>query len=131
MSDPVDTNVLPFEMLKRLGAKWAVLTAMATDMVHKRVTVPRDAIEELKTARLKIGSGCFSPCEVSCELSKAEGQIFSQCYLLEPQDFEEWCNLLAEAMQGKLDYERIRGISALAPVRNDCEFLRCTCSESH
>jgi hypothetical protein len=130
MGEATDSGALTFEMLKRLGAKWAVLTAMTADMAKKRIEVPRDVIEELKNARLKIGSGCFSPCEVSCDLSRAEGRIFSQCYLLDPQDFEDWCNLLAEALQGKLEYQRIRGIAVLAPVRNDCEFLRCSCSES-
>jgi hypothetical protein len=130
MSDTMDSSISQFEMLKRLGAKWAVLTAMTADMIRKHVELPGQVVEELKTARLKIGSGCFSPCEVTCGLSKAEGQIFSRCHLIDPQEFEDWCNLLAEAMQGKLDYERIRGISVLAPVRSDCEFLRCACSES-
>ena len=130
MGEVNESTGLEFEMLKRLGAKWAVLTAMTGEMAHKRISVSPAAIEGLKTARIKIGSGCFSPCEVSCELSVAEGQIFSQCHLLDHEDVERWCDLIAEAMQGKLDYERIAGIAALTPVRNDCAFLRCRCSES-
>lgn len=117
-----------FEMLKKLGARWAVLTAMATIMLHKRLRMPVEVIEALKTARIKISSGCFSPCEITCDLSKAEGGIFAQCHLLDSEEAEYWSNLLAEAMQGKLDYERIQGIPALSPVRSDCEFLRCRCS---
>jgi hypothetical protein len=128
MNDPGDKSVVGFEMLKKLGARWAVLTAMTADMARKGIKVPHDVIEGLKTARIKIGSGCFSPCEASCELSKVEGQIFSQCHLFGDQDFKNWSDLLAEAAQGKLNYERIRGIPALDPVKSDCEFLKCICS---
>jgi len=130
MSDRSDESVAGFEMLKKLGARWAVLAAMTADMSRKGIKVSYDIIEELKTARIKISSGCFSPCEVSCGLSKVEGQIFAQCHLLGDEDFKNWSDLLAEAAQGKLGYERIRGISALVPVKSDCEFLKCICSGS-
>jgi hypothetical protein len=130
MSDQNDRRGFELEILRRFGAKWAVLTAMTADMANKGINVPTGVIEGLKIARVKIGSGCFSPCEVNCELGKAEGQIFSQCNLLDEKDFQQWCDLLAEAMQGKLDYERIRGIAALEPVKNDCQFLGCACASS-
>ena len=38
--------------------------------------------------------------------------------LADPTEFQEWWrDLLAEAMQGKLDYQRIQGIPAFAPVQ--------------
>ena len=99
-------------------------------MARKGIEVPRDVFTTLKTARSKIQSGCFSPCEVACDLSQAEAPLFSQGYLLDQQDFQEWSDLLAEAMQGKLDYQRIMNIPALEPVKNDCQFLGCKCSSS-
>ena len=128
MGDTNDKTAFDFEMLKRYGAKWAVLAAMTADMARKGIEVPRDVFEALKTARGKIESGCFSACEVGCDLSQVEGPLFSQGYLLDQQDFQQWSDLLAEAMQGKLDYQRIMDIPALAPVKNDCTFLRCSCS---
>jgi hypothetical protein len=128
MSNPSDKGAFEFEMLKRYGAKWAVLAAMTADMARKSIEVPRSVFEALKNSRGKIESGCFSTCEVSCDLSLVEGPLFSQCHLLDPQEFQAWSDLLAEAMQGKLDYERILGIPALAPVKNDCLFLKCSCS---
>ena len=130
MGGQSDKNVFDFEMLKRYGAKWAVLAAMTADMFRKGIEVPQAVFEALKTARGKIESGCFSTCEVSCDLSQVEGPLFSQGYLLDQQDFQQWSDLLAEAMQGKLDYQRIMDIPALAPVQNDCMFLRCGCSSS-
>jgi hypothetical protein len=130
MDNTQDKRDFDFEMLRRYGAKWAVLTAMTSDMVRKGIEVPRPVFETLKTARGKIESGCFSTCEVGCDLSQVEGPLFSQGYLLDQQDFQQWSDLLAEAMQGKLDYQRIMDIPALAPVKNDCTFLRCSCSSS-
>jgi hypothetical protein len=128
MSNPSDKSAFEFEMLKRYGSKWAVLAAMTAKMTRLGIEVPRSVFDALNTARGKIESGCFSTCEVSCDLSLVEGPLFSQCHLLEPQEFQTWSDLLAEAMQGKLDYERILGIPALAPIQNECRFLQCRCS---
>jgi hypothetical protein len=125
-----DERAVAFEVLKRLGGKWAVLAAMSMSMSRKGIAVPLEVHERLRMARLKIGSGCFSPCEASCALADVEGQLFSQCHLMDEQEFMDWSNLLGEAMQGKLDYERIAGIPTLAPVRNDCQFLGCSCAHS-
>jgi hypothetical protein len=130
MSDANEKIAFDFEMLKRYGAKWAVLAAMTTAMTRKGIDVPHSVFEALKNVRGKAESGCFSPCEVGCDLSQVEATLFSQCHLLDQQEFQEWSDLLAEAMQGKLDYQRIMGIPAFEPVKTDCGFLRCTCSAS-
>ena len=128
MSDSNEKGAFEFEMLKRYGAKWAVLAAMTADMAQKGIDVPRSVFDALKNARGKIASGCFSTCEVNCDLASVEGPLFSLGHLIDAQEFQAWSDLLAEAMQGKLDYERILGIPALAPVKNDCLFLNCSCS---
>ena len=128
MAEPNDKAGFEFEMLKRYGAKWAVLTAMTADMAGKGIKLPQDVFESLRRVRSDLESGCFSTCGVSCDLSQAEGPIFSQCNLLDPQEFQAWSDLLAEAMSGKLDYQRMLGIPALHHVKNDCVFLRCECS---
>jgi hypothetical protein len=128
MSEPTDRTAFDFEILKKYGAKWAVLAAMTAHMVRKGIPIPQSVFEPLRNAQSKIVSGCFSPCEVGCELAQVEGQLFSHCHLLEEQDFKDWSDLLGEAMQGKLDYQRILGIPALDPIKNDCKFLGCSCS---
>jgi hypothetical protein len=128
MDNSGDKAVFDFEILKRYGAKWAVLAAMTADMMKKGIQLPHAVLETLQTTRGKIQSGCFSPCEVGCDLAQVEGPLFSQGYLLDQQDFQQWSDLLGEAMQGKLDYERIMGIPAFDPVKNDCKFLGCNCA---
>ena len=131
MSDPSDKTDFDFEILRRYGAKWAVLAAMTADMTKRRIEVPPAVFEALKTVRGKIESGCFSPCEVGCDLAVAESHLFSQGYLLEEKDFQQWSDLLGEAMQGKLDYQTMMGIPAFEPVKNDCRFLGCACDSKH
>jgi hypothetical protein len=128
MGDQLEKADWEFEMLRRYSAKWAVLTAMTAAMNRQGIALPPVVFEALKTARSKIQSGCFSVCEVGCELSLAEGPVFSECHHLDQQQFQEWSNLLGDAMQGQLDYQRMLGIPAFAPVRNDCRFLACNCS---
>ena len=130
MTGQMDQRAMAMDVLKKYGGKWAVLLSMSVDMARKGISVARDVNEKLRNTRLKIGSGCFSPCEVSCALAEVESELFSHCHLLEDADFMKWSDLLAEAMQGKLDDNRILAIPALEPVRNDCGFLSCGCSDS-
>ena len=76
MSDASDKSVFDFEMLKRYGAKWAVLAAMTADMARKGIEVTCDVFESLKNTRSKIESGCFSTCEVGCDLVPGRGAAF-------------------------------------------------------
>jgi hypothetical protein len=131
MSDLTDTTEQAdqaLDLLVRLGSKWAVLTAMSVRMRDKAIDLGPTVDETLMLASVKIKSGCYSPCEVTCSLAQAESQLFSKCHLLGDEEFMDWSDLLGEAMRGKLTYERIAGISALRPVKSECGFLRCTCS---
>lgn len=130
MADVKNEGVVAFDVLTRFGGKWAVLAAMSMSMSRKGIVVPPEVHEKLRMARVKIGSGCFSPCEVSCALADVEGRLFSQCHLMDDQEFMNWSDLIGEAMQGNLDYDRIAGIPSLAPIKNDCKFLGCSCADS-
>ena len=109
--------------------KWAVLAALSMRMSRRGVPLSAEIHEKLQLARIKIESGCFSTCEINCVLAFIEGQIISKCHLMDSREFMEWSRLLSDAMQGKLDYERIGGIPALEPIRNECRFLGCRCAE--
>jgi hypothetical protein len=116
-----------FELLKKFGMRWAVLTALGLDMGGQGVSVPAVVWDELKLARMKILSGCFSPCEVNCALGKVEGKLISVGARLGPDYLRPWFELLADAMEGRIDPGRIHEIPALQPVATDCQFLRCQC----
>ncbi|MFB3816546.1 MAG: hypothetical protein ACE147_02675 [Candidatus Methylomirabilales bacterium] len=116
-----------FEQLKKFGTRWAVLTALGLDLARQGVRVPAAMDEELKLVRMKILSGCFSPCEVGCSLSKVEGQFVAAGASLGEEYLRPWFDLLAQAMQGAIDPQRIADIPALQPVATDCKFLACHC----
>ena len=114
---------------QKYGAIWAVLAAMTADMAQRGIRLPGTVFAALPGRyRSKLVSGCFSPCEIGCDLSQIEGPLFSQGCMLDERDFQKWSDLLAEAMRGNLDYHQILGIPALDPIKNDCRFLACGCS---
>jgi hypothetical protein len=116
------------EALRKFGARWAVLTAMRLDMAKQGIEVGLDVDEQLSFARMKILSGCFSPCEVACTLSKIEGRFVSKGFTLGTKYLQDWSDLLAQAMRGEIDPRRVVEIPALRPVEMDCRFLACGCS---
>jgi hypothetical protein len=118
------------DLLKKFGMKWAVLAALVSDLGKRGVRVPVDVNEELKLARMKIMSGCFSPCEVGCALGKLEGQLVSIGAALGEDYLRPWFDLLGQAMEGRIDPGRISDIPALQPIANDCKWLACRCGET-
>jgi hypothetical protein len=125
-----DERKMSFEMLKKFGMKWAVLAAWVIDLGRRGVRIPSDANEELKLARMKIMSGCFSSCEVACTFGKLEGQLVALGSSLGEDYLRPWSDLLGQAMEGRIDPGRISDIPALEPVANDCRLLACRCGES-
>ena len=130
MSNTKDSSLLEFEILRRLGGRWAVLMAMSLAMRKKGIPLPPDINESLRIARVRIVSGCTSPCEANCVLAEAEARLFSQGPALGDEEFMMWSDLLGEAAQGKLDYARIQMTPALEPIHQDCRFLGCTCGQA-
>ena len=117
-----------FELMKKFGMRWAVLAAMRLDMEGKGISIGRETDDNLKLVRMEIMSGCFSACEVGCELNKVEGNLIAVGYSLGENYLREWSGLLGRAMQGEIDFNQVGEIPALSPVQNDCKLLGCRCS---
>ena len=125
-----DARGVNLDMLKKYGTKWAVLAAMRLDMASRGLRIGSEVDEQLKLARVQILSGCFSPCEVACSLSKVEGQFISTIGSSFGEEYlRPWSALLAQAMRGEIDPSRTAEIPALKPVEMDCKFLACRCAE--
>ena len=125
-----DERKVSFEWLKKFGMKWAVLAALVIDIGKRGIRVPPDTNEQLKLARMKIMSGCFSPCEVGCSLGKLEGQLIAVGSALGDDYLRPWSDLLGQAMEGRIDPQRVSEIPALEPIANDCNWLACRCGET-
>jgi hypothetical protein len=127
MESTQETRDINLEMLKKFGTRWAVLAAMRLEMASRGIRIVSETDEQLKLARVQILSGCFSPCEVGCSLSKVEGHLISSGFSLGGEYLRPWFELLVQAMRGEIDPTRIAEIPALRPVAMDCELLACRC----
>jgi hypothetical protein len=128
MEGTQEARAVSLDMLKKFGTRWAVLAAMRLDMASRGIRIEGETDEQLKLARVQVLSGCFSPCEVGCSLSKVEGQLISIGSSLGGEYLRPWSELLAQAMRGEIDPQRIAEIPALKPVEMDCKFLACRCA---
>jgi hypothetical protein len=128
MEGTQEARAVSLDMLKKFGTRWAVLAAMRLDMASRGIRIEGEMDEQLKLARVQVLSGCFSPCEVGCSLSKVEGQLISIGSSLGGEYLRPWSDLLAQAMRGEIDPQRIAEIPALRPVEMDCKFLACRCA---
>lgn len=133
MEGTQEARAVSLDMLKKFGTKWAVLAAMRLDMASRGIRIGSEADEQLKLARVQILSGCFSPCDVGCSLSKLESHLISSIgssgSSLGEEYLRPWSDLLAQAMRGEIDPQRISEIPALRPVEMDCKFLACRCAD--
>ena len=75
MGEPTDK--LAFDSrCSRDRRKWAVLAAMTANMARKGIEVPSGVFDAVRNVRTKIASGCFSPCEVGCDLAEGGRAAF-------------------------------------------------------
>ena len=115
------------DKLKIYGAKWAVLAAMQVDLMKRGAVVPGETIKALEMAHVKISSGCFSYCEADCDLCRIEGGLIACGTQFGEEYVDGWLVLMADAMAGELDSEKIYNIPALQPIRSQPGFLDCAC----
>lgn len=123
----MDEEKVSYDLLKKYGAKWAVLAAMQADLSRKGIAVPELTNKEIQMSHAKISSGCFSPCDANCDLTKIEANLVSNGAVLGDEYMDQWFDLMGEAMSGALGPEKISEIPLLKPVETMCGFLQCTC----
>lgn len=127
MSQMEEENKVSYDLLKKYGAKWAVLAAMEADLTRKGIAVPESTNKEIQMSHAKISSGCFSPCDANCDLTKIEANLVSQGAALGDEYMDQWFDLMGEAMSGTLGPQKISEIPLLKPIESLCGFLKCTC----
>jgi hypothetical protein len=86
------------EVLQKYGVRWAVLAAWQKELAGRSVAVPPEVVSWLETARVKISSGEFSPCEVGSDLRKIEAVLTPVEASSPGEQTDKWLGLLAEAM---------------------------------
>lgn len=116
-----------YSVLRKYGLRHAVLAAWEDDLRRQGVSCDPVVGKKLESSRVKISSGCFSVCDVGCELGEVE-KILMTVASTGPQDrIGSWLELLAWSMG---DEDKITKLLKLEPVRvqyNNCGFGRCGC----
>ena len=118
---------ISYDLLKKYGAKWAVLVAMSVDLTKKGIKLPDEGNKSLQIVRIEITSGCYSTCEVGCTMGVVEGHLIAFGAELGDNYLNFWIDLLSSAIKGELDYETLIQIPVLEPVKTSCGFLKCSC----
>jgi hypothetical protein len=119
--------VLEEAVLKQYGLRWAVLAGWRDALQLRRVPLARNADRLLENARIKIASGCFSVCEVGCDLSELEGVLTSTDASSGHNWVDFWVDMLGHSMADDAETARILKIPAVRARYNNCGLSVCRC----
>jgi hypothetical protein len=113
--------------LEKYGLRWAVLAAWADELEKRRVELDADTRKRLEASRVKISSGCFSSCEVGCDLGAIEGSLVSRGASSLSDSTTFWIELLGRAMEESGEIEQLLRIPAVRFRYSSCGFGPCRC----
>jgi len=122
-----ESSVLEEAVLKQFGLRWAVLAGWRDALQLRRVALRSDADRLLENARIKIASGCFSVCEVGCDLSELEAMLTSTDASSGHNWVDFWVDMLGHSMAEDAETERILKIPAVRARYNNCGLSICRC----
>jgi hypothetical protein len=116
-------------VLRQYGLRYAILAAWSDELRSQKIKVVPDPVKTLEGARVKISSGCFSVCEVGCDLSRIEGILVSTASSAGSDTVDSWLDLLADSMSSRPveEIERRIQLPAIKTYFNKFGFGPCRC----
>jgi hypothetical protein len=114
-------------LLKQYGLRWAVLAAWRDALQLRQVPLPVETDRLLENARIKIASGCFSVCEVGCDLSQLEAALTSFDASSQHNWVDFWVDMLGHSMSSEAETQRILKIPAVLSRYKNCGLAVCRC----
>jgi hypothetical protein len=114
-------------VLKQFGLRWAVLAGWRDALQLRHVALSPEADRLLENARIKIASGCFSVCEVGCDLTELEAALTSTDASSGHNWVDFWVDMLGHSMANDAETERILKIPAVRTRYNNCGLSVCRC----
>lgn len=125
---PTDDRAVQEEtVLRQFALRWAVLAAWADALRLRRVPVPPELGHILEGARVKTASGCFSVCEVGCDLARIEAELTTADSSTDHNWVDFWVDLLGHAMSKGADTERLLKVPAVKFHFQNCGIKGCAC----
>ncbi|MBE0569512.1 MAG: hypothetical protein IH576_02620 [Deltaproteobacteria bacterium] len=95
-------------VLKKYGLRFAILAAWEEGLRSRKVAVPPGVSKMLEIARVKISSGCFSVCDVGCDLGRVEAILVSLCASTDLDFCDSWLETLGDCMADDANIEEIQ-----------------------
>ena len=114
-------------VLKQYGLRWAVLAAWRDALQLRQVPLPVDADRLLENARIKIASGCFSVCEVGCDLTQLEAVLTSIDASAHHSGVDFWVDMLGHSMASEAETQPVLKIPAVMSHYQNCGLTVCRC----
>jgi hypothetical protein len=125
---PTDDQAVQEEtVLRQFAMRWSVLAAWWDALQLRRVPLPPDLSALLENARLKTASGCFSVCEVGCDLSRIEAALTTADSSTDHNWVDFWIDLLGHAMSESEEAERLLKVPAVKFHYANCGIKGCRC----
>lgn len=115
-------------VVERYALRWSVLAAWRDALEARVGDVFEDTDRALTRARIKIASGCFSACEIGCDLSSVEAALTSADASSRTSSVDFWLGLLSYSMADAAGAERLLNIPAVRFRFADCRVGGCACA---
>jgi hypothetical protein len=114
-------------VLKQYGLRWAVLAAWRDALQLRQAALPVETDRLLENARIKIASGCFSVCEVGCDLTQLEAALTSVDASTHHNWVDFWVDMLGHSMSSEAETQRILKVPAIMSRYKNCGLGVCRC----
>ena len=113
-------------MLPQFNWQWTVLASTAGQLVGCGEKIPPEVLKLLTLARAKIASGCYTVCDITCDLRKIETELFLILLNKSPYEADTLLELLSKVMRGEIKKEDI-DLKPIHQILPDCALLPCGC----
>jgi len=115
------------EALRAFALRWSVLAAWRSELLLDKAPLSGDAGISLERARVKLASGCFSACDIGCDLAAAEAVLMAADTSRPESQAESWLELLGQAMSNTYALEHFLQIPAIQFQYQNCGISGCAC----
>lgn len=129
LSSPETHRRTEAEVLESFGLRWAVLSAWNDDLRSRGVAFDGELAGMLVGARVKIASGCFSSCEIGCDLARIEAALVSRSATFDPAGVDEWIETLSQVMTAPEGVKSRRWFKPVFVSDLGCGYRPCACPD--
>lgn len=102
-----DQGKVELSVLKKYALRYAILAAWAHALRDQGIAVPPSLGKPFEKVRVKISSGCFSVCDVGCDLARIEAMLFSTATSAGQETADSWVDMLGECMSEYANIDEI------------------------